>query len=336
MFKIYFGTNPDTQKNVKLMKPITSEADYRAERNSVSNLTVLKTIREKYSNYLEQLSNGADAQTLKQLKEEVDGKKGHLVQFNYSCIPDDSMFLKGCTQVSPWVGMEVDFDPSDPDFDQKREETPQHIIGMADQLGLGMLERSAGKGYHIVFRRHLDLDQEENLRWASNLIGCQFDENAKDITRVFFSTSASDDDLLFLSPEMFTAEANLPVEVKVEQTVSAPPASFVTTTTATAASTTIAHPDPSAHFYQGIPFSEIIAKYNELFNSGKEPSLEDHNRNTWTYEWALSVRCIRDFSVESVMQVTPIYGNFPEDEWRQCIESACSQPRKGMTYRIRK
>ncbi len=338
MYKIVFQNDPKTQKSVKVMTPIVSEADYRAERDSAHNLAVLGKVHEKYHHYLRQISNGADTQTLKQLKDDVDAEKARLVQFNYSCVPDDSMLLRGCTQVTPWVGMDVDFNPSDPEFEQKREEAPQRIISMADQLGLGMFERSAGKGYHIVFRRHLDLSQEENLRWASNLIGCQYDENAKDITRVFFTTSASADDLLYLSPEMFAPEANQPVEVKAEQTISAPSTNFVTTTTAAVAhtTTTIATPNPSAHFYQDISFSDILAKYNELFNNGKEPTFEDHNRNTWTFEWAQSVRCIRDFNVERVMEVTPIYGDFPQDEWRQCIENACNQPRKGMTYRMRK
>ena len=72
-----------------------------------------------------------------------------------------------------------------------------------------------------------------------------------------------------------------------------------------------------------------------MYNDGKVPTSGDHNRNTWTYEWAQNVRCIRDFSVELVMQVTPIYDGFPREEWEKCIESACSLPRKGMTYRMR-
>ena len=179
-----------------MMIPVTSETEYRDLRNSPENLAVEEEVGKLYTNYHRQASEGADEQSLKELKEEIDRKKSKLVQFNYSCVPDDNNLLKGSTKLSPWVGMDVDFDPADKDFDQKMEQAPQRIIGMADQLGLGMLERSAGKGYHIVFRRHLNLTQEENLKWASDMIGCQYDKAAKDITRVFFSTSSSKDDLL--------------------------------------------------------------------------------------------------------------------------------------------
>ena len=157
-----------------MMIPVTSETEYRDLRNSPENLAVEEEVGKLYTNYHRQASEGADEQSLKELKEEIDRKKSKLVQFNYSCIPDDNNLLKGSTKLSPWVGMDVDFDPSDMDFDQKMEQAPQRIIGMADQLGLGMLERSAGKGYHIVFRRHLNLTQEENLKWASDKIGCHF------------------------------------------------------------------------------------------------------------------------------------------------------------------
>jgi hypothetical protein len=335
MYLIKFEKDTTTKKSVKVMIPVSSEAQYRALRNSSENLAVLEEVGKLYDHYHRLASEGADEQTLKQLKEEIDRKKSRLVQFNYSCIPDDDMYLKGSTKLSPWVGMDVDFDPTDSDFKEKKEQAPQRIIGMADQLGLGMLERSAGKGYHIVFRRRLDLSQEENLKWASDLIGCQYDKAAKDITRVFFSTSSSETDLLYLSADLFSEDANQPVEV---QTTSAPSTSYVATSTEAAPThaPSIVKPDPSAHSYQGISFTDIIAKYNELFNDGKEPCYDDHNRNIWTYDWALNVRCIRDFDVQLVMEVTPIYDGFPEEEWRNCIENACCQPRKSMPYRMRK
>ena len=65
------------------------------------------------------------------------------------------------------VGMDVDFDPSSPDYDRLMTEAPQTILSRREELGLLMLERSVNKGFHIVFRRHPELSQEENLRWAS-------------------------------------------------------------------------------------------------------------------------------------------------------------------------
>jgi hypothetical protein len=65
-----------------------------------------------------------------------------------------------------------------------------------------MLEESARKaGYHLVFRRRAELSQEENLKWASDLLDVKYDDNAKDITRVFFTTTEKE--LLFLDDEIF-------------------------------------------------------------------------------------------------------------------------------------
>ena len=84
--------------------------------------------------------------------------------------------------------------------------------------------------------------------------------------------------------------------------------------------------------FQNIPFPTIISKYWEMFNEGKEPS--EGSRNVLTYELAMTLRPIVDFKPEEVMKIVPNYG-LPEDEYRRTIESACSQPVKGMPYRLR-
>lgn len=76
------------------------------------------------------------------------------MQMNYSCIPSGDMKLKGCKAPSMTVGMDVDFDPSAPDYDEKMATAPQRVLAKKDELGLLLLERSARKGYHLVFRRH--------------------------------------------------------------------------------------------------------------------------------------------------------------------------------------
>ena len=124
--------------------------------------------------------------------------------------------LKGCKSPSMSVGMDVDFDPSAPDYEEMMEKAPEMVLSKKDELGLLMLERSARKGYHLVFRRHfmdglaegkILENQEINLKWASELLGVKFDEAAKDITRVFFSTTASEEDLLFLDDALFEQTA---------------------------------------------------------------------------------------------------------------------------------
>jgi hypothetical protein len=54
-----------------------------------------------------------------------------------------------------------------------------------------------------VFRRREELTQEENLKWASDLLGVKYDEGAKDITRVFYTTTGAE--LLYLKDEIFQA-----------------------------------------------------------------------------------------------------------------------------------
>ena len=49
--------------------------------------------------------------------------------------------------------------------------------------------------------RRPELSQEENLKWASELLGVPYDEGAKDITRVFFTTT--NEELLFLDDQIF-------------------------------------------------------------------------------------------------------------------------------------
>ena len=137
-----------------------------------------------------------------------EDKKSLLLQMNYSCIPGEDGLLKGCKTPSTSVGMDIDhIDASE------MQEVKQNILAKKEELGLLMLELSArGLGYHLVFRRRPELTQEENLKWASDLLGVAFDEGAKDITRVFFTTTASEEDLIYLSDSLF--EIN---EVKSEK-----------------------------------------------------------------------------------------------------------------------
>ncbi len=151
----------------KVMLPVTTREEYLALRNSEQN-------------------RRAD--------------KMHLLQCNYSCIPGEDGLLRGCKTLSDTVGMDVDFDPTDPAYEQKMAEVPNLILAKRDEVGLRMLERSYSKGYHLVFCRRPELTQEENLRWASAVLGVKYDEGAKDPTRVFFTPA---DKLIFLDDEIF-------------------------------------------------------------------------------------------------------------------------------------
>ena len=152
----------------KLMRPVKDETEYRLLRDAERNRT-------------------AD--------------KHHMVQMNYSCLPNADGALKGSTRMSRSVGMDIDFDPKAPDYEAKMARVPELVTGKKEELGLLMLERSANKGFHIVFRRRKGLSQEENLKWASRLLGVEYDKGAKDITRVFFTPPT--DRLLYIDKELF-------------------------------------------------------------------------------------------------------------------------------------
>ena len=309
VFEIYKGNG-----GAKFMRPIHNREEYLRSRNTDRQRLTLKTVREK------------DAT-----------RKSLLTQMNYSCLPNADGSLKGSKSVSRSVGMDIDFKAPDGLSAEVQEVwmkermagVPGMVLAKRDELGLLMLERSATKGYHLVFRRREDLTQEGNLRWASQLLGVEFDERAKDITRVFFTTTADAEELLFLDDEIFDAT---PARL-IEEAEDVTPAASV------ADAHTIVH-DPDAK-YNGMLFSDIIRKYWELFNDGKVPV--DGDRNVLTFELAATLRSICGYSLEKMLTVIPNYwmnerGECSQEdwaEWHKTIENALKEPRKGMPYRLK-
>ena len=268
-------------------------------------------------------------------KDEIDKMKRQLIQFNYSCIPGEDGHLKGVKTPALSFGMDIDFNPDDPDYEKKMAEVPQKVMEKKDELGLLMLERSVSKGYHLVCRRMI-LDgidegkilenQEKNLKRVSDIIKCQFDKGAKDVTRVFFGTTASEGDLLFLDEGLFEAE-------KAEGQAAKLPGTVAAAQGAVAAAQNPPTGGWGGFSYQGITYSTIIRKYWELFFDGKEPCMGD--RNVRTFELVMLLRSICDYSQDMLEAVIPRYDGFPEDEWRRTIESALKEPRRGMPYKLK-
>ena len=151
--------------------------------------------------YMVPVRKQADYKIIRDSERNKRAEKKDMVQFNYSCLPNPDNSLKGATRLSNSVGMDVDFDPKSPDYEEKMKSVPDLILAKQDELGLLMLERSANKGYHLAFRRHPEMTQEENLRWASQLLGVEFDKGAKDITRVFFTPPS--DHLMYVNDALF-------------------------------------------------------------------------------------------------------------------------------------
>ena len=271
----------------KMMRPVLNRAEYMKERGSERQKTVLKAVRACN-----------------------EGQKHNLVQMNYSCLPNDDGSLKGSTRMSTTVGMDIDHLPM-----EQMPVVRDAILAKKDELGLLMLERSArGKGYHLVFRRRPELSQEENLRWAADLLGVDFDKGAKDITRVFFTTSDSEEDLIYLDDEIFN-----PLPASPRGGEDAPQVS--------------PRGDLEGVTYNGLPYSDIISKWWELYNEGKEPVKS--NRDVLTFELAVNLRHICGFDRELMDAIIPCYDGFSETQKMKCIDSALSEKRTQMPKRLK-
>ena len=311
----------------KLMRPVANETEYRLARDTEHN-------------------RRAD--------------KHHMLQMNYSCLPNPDGSLKGTTRMSNSVGMDIDFCPKAPDYEERMKSVPELVMGKKDELGLLMLERSANKGYHIAFKRRPELSQEDNLKWASGLLGVEYDKGAKDITRVFFTPPT--DRLLFLDNQLFentevnktntdsadsadteTQKKNQKNPYSEKQglnTDSAEPLDSSLFTLHSSLPSGSAEPLDSSLFplhsslkYLGIPYSDIIRKWWQMYNDSQEPVRS--NRNTLTFELAVNLRHICDFNRDLLNHVIPCYDGFPEAEKLACIDNALAEKRTQMPKRLK-
>ena len=334
------------QQGHKMMKAVETEEAYRRYRDSqtqVRNLTLIRHPQEDT---------------------DVAAAKRKLVQFNYSCLPTEDGCLKGATRLSKSVGMDIDHLSDD-----EVNAIAATAIDKKEELGLLMLERSArGGGLHVVFRRHPEMDQEANLRWASDLLGVEYDAGAKDITRVFFATTS--EDLLYLHEDLFdngecgaftgqetaftdsetTFASQEATSTDQETSFAGQEASFAgpKTTTQPASGSPEEGEDweeqegkqagktsegASPLNYDGVPYDRIIKKWWAFYNQGKTPSKS--NRNTLTFELAVNLRHICGFDRSVLDRVIPCYDGFAEAEKLSCIDSALGERKTQMPRRLK-
>lgn len=317
--------------SAKMLRPVTSRQNYLALRHTSRQQMLVAQVR----------TGNASA-------------KPRLVQMNYSLAPAEATPLKGCKAVSDTVAMDVDIVRAEGEdeatYRQRLADVPTAVMAHKDTLGLLLLERSATKGYHLVFSRRPELTQEENLRWASTVLGVAFDAGAKDVTRVFYTTTASADDLLFLDDRLFERRlatdipANKPVtpakgEVRPEAPANksslsgedlgeAPTAQAIDNNAPAQLSSS-----PSAIAYLGIPYAQIIDKWWALYNGGHTPVRS--NRDVLTFELAVNLRHICGFDRDLMDRVIPCYDGFPEEQKLKCIDSALAEKRTQMPRRLR-
>ena len=293
-----------------------------------------------------------------------DRFKRALVQVNYNCQVPDGGLLKGIKTVSPFFFYDIDCG--------NREECHRiinRLLQMKDELGLVEVAESASYGVHAVARRMPERSILECQVRTSILTRTEMDTNNKENNRVvfhgpidaettplldesLFTESLSDEDaaavyLRLKEREAQGLEAVPPGAKKAnkhyrpwedENTDIAPLQCCSSENTASVQSDV--EYDPEAK-YNGVLFKDIIAKYWELYNDGKEPV--DGDRNVLTFELAVTIRSICGYSMEKMLAVVPNYWTKPDGtcsqedltEWRKTIENALKEPRKGMPYRLK-
>ena len=271
----------------------------------------------------------------RQLRDSEHNKKAdkkHMVQMNYSCLPNEDGKLRGSKRISKSVGMDIDFCPDDADYEKKMADVPELILSKKKDLGLLMLERSANKGYHIAFRRKPNLSQEDNLKWAAKLLGVEYDKGAKDITRVFYTPPT--DRLLYFDKELLD---NTECKIQIQESEISKGDSCNTQKEQKAEDEAVENTSKKSNNstleYCGIPYSDIIRKWWQMYNDGHEPVRS--NRNTLTFELAVNLRHICGFDRQQLNQVIPCYDGFPETEKLACIDSALGEKRTQMPKRLK-
>ena len=340
----------------KVARSITSEEEYKLIRGSYEQKANLRLAREGN-----------------------DGAKRRLVQFNYSGHYPQGV-VKGMKLPSRAFGFDLD---DKQDF----EKAAKLMLQEPEKYGLLMLERSARQGGHAVCKREMGKTILENQVRISKMMECEMDTSAHDINRVYFTTSADADDLLFLSPELFKdnyeeaavaaegkvleerekyGQEELPpgahkankhykpwleeVEEKTQNSLKAQAnqnslkvqgsqnSSKNQAQLASASPSPSSSPSPSpssssSNDYLGIPYSEIIQKWWQMFNDGHEPMRS--NRNTLTFELAVNLRHICGFDRNLMAQIIPCYDGFPEQEKMACINSALNEKITQMPKRLK-
>lgn len=312
------------ERGQKRARAVRMAEEFRALRNTSQQIENLKSARE------------GDSQA-----------KMKLIQFNYS-----GHYPNGIVRGNKLPSNTFGFDIDDP---EEFSTVSKLLLENPEKYGLLMLERSARQGGHAVFRREKGKTILENQVRIASMLNCEMDTNAHDINRVYFASSASPEDLLYLSDELFLdeykkeeveEEANL-LEHRIEELPEDAhkankhyrPLPSLTTKEEAGISDSqdsefpVSSAAQETLSYQGIPYEDIINKWWELNNGGQTPVKS--NRNTLTYELAVNLRHICGFDRVLMAKVIPCYDDFPLQEKMSCIDSAIAEKKTQMPLRLK-
>ena len=312
----------------KFALPVKNREELMALRNSRQNLSNLSKARQ-------------GDQTA----------KADLLQLAYN-IGHVEGALAGCKSIGSYFFHDVDC------YDSEHSERIKNLIlEKKDEIGLKMLERSASGGWHLVCERRRGTTILENQVRVATILNVEMDTSAKDLQRVVFSTSGSEEDLPYLDDCLFeepmTAdecekEYNL-LKVRVMRKQEQVPDGAKkankhyrpweeTNTNLTNLTNGCAQEKDSCNSsnscsekkFKGIPYSEIISEWWRM--NGGEP--QEGERNVKLYQLAVNLRAICDNNRDLLLEIMPRLG-LDEQELRSIVESACKEPPKGLSKPMR-
>ena len=161
-------------KSRKLAHPVRNREELMALRNSKQNLENLAKARQG-----------------------DEKAKADLLQLAYNLGHVDGL-IAGCKSQGSFFFHDVDC------YDKEQSDAfKELILSKKDVIGLMMLERSVGGGWHLICKRTPGTTiLESQVRVAAEL-QIEMDTNTKDLQRVVYSTSGSLEDLPYLDDALF-------------------------------------------------------------------------------------------------------------------------------------
>ncbi len=279
--------------------------------------------------------------------------KMKLLQLAYNIGHADGQ-IAGCKSIGSYFFHDVDCYDSD-----HSERIRKLVMEHKDEIGLMMLEHSASGGWHLVCKRQPGTTILENQVRVAAILKVEMDTSAKDLQRVVFSTSGSEEDLPYLDDALFgepmTADEceaeykRLKVRVMRRQEQVPPGAKkankhyrpweeatdlrgqartnneeFPKSPCESAAKEENSDsPCESAAVekkFKGIPYSEIISDWWQ--RNGGEP--QEGERNVKLYQLAVNLRAICDNNRELLLEIMPRKGlsKTMQDILKKCTEGS--------------
>ena len=331
----------------KVARPIKNRKELMALRNSKTNLRLLAKARD------------GDSEA-----------KAKLLQLAYNIGYADGP-LAGCKSQGSFFFHDVDC------YDAAQSEAIRELIlSKKDEIGLVMLERSVGGGWHLVCKRVPGTTILENQVRVATILQLEMDTSAKDLQRVVFSTSGSDEDLVYLDDILFTepmsreeceaefqrlkerqrqGKEEVPAGAKKANKHFCPrPTPIPLPSGRGEAGAEVEAGAKNVNKPEATPLPDGRGQGVGLFPTtyhgipftdiiAKYWEMNNHgfeptkgDRDTLTYQLACDLRHICGKSFEWLDQVIPCYDGFPLEEKQQKIRNALSSEYEGFPLRLKR